>query len=157
FTVKGKTLYAPQASIVCQDLPPAFAPPPAVERIFKEVGIDFEKIRVPKEAGAFSVLWDRSSGAPTSRWYANVLEAPISETAKNEFMAFVGTIMPFYIKRDWQAELLRLDKFSFKDYAEREQKWTGLFKLMQPDLAGLYSFPDQVSAAAVYAQYGGGP
>jgi spermidine dehydrogenase len=158
FTVKGKTLYAPQASIVCQDLPPAFVPPKAVERIFPELGIDFEKIRIPKEAGSFSVLWDHSSGVASSHWYANVLEAPLSQAVKNEFMAFVGTIMPFYTKPDWQAELLRLDKFSFKDYAEREQKWTaGLFQLMLPDLAGLFSFPDQVSAAAVYAQYGGGP
>lgn len=153
FNVKGRALYAPQASIVCQDLPPAFAPVPAVERTFQELGVDFEKIRLPKETLAFSVLWDK----PEPRWYANIFEAPISDAAKQQFMAFIGQVMPFYQKPDWREELRRLDQFTFRDYAGREQKWTELYQVMQPDLAAFFSLPDQVSAAAVFAQYGGGP
>jgi len=94
FSVRGRTLYAPQASIVCQDLPPAFAPPPAVERTFRELGVDFEKIRLPKETLSFSVLWDK----PEPRWYANVFEAPIGDAAKQQFTTFIGQVMPFYQK-----------------------------------------------------------
>ncbi|MBI3951650.1 MAG: FAD-dependent oxidoreductase [Acidobacteria bacterium] len=158
FTIKGKTLYAPQASIVNQDQPPAFAPPPEVARIFQELKIDLEKIRIPPEASGFSVFWDQPASNGQARWYANVLEAPLPEAVRKEFLAFIGTVMPFYTKPDWRAELLRLDRYPFKEYVEREQKWTaGLWSLMQPDLATLFSFPDQVSAAVVYAQYGGGP
>lgn len=158
FTIKGETLYAPQASIVNQEQPPAFAPPPAVQRIFQELRIDLERFRIPEAASGFSIFWDQSASNGHARWYANVLEAPLPEAVKKEFLAFIGTIMPFYTNPDWRAELLRLDRYSFKDYVEREQKWTaGLWSLLQSDLATLFSFPDQVSAAAVYAQFGGGP
>ncbi len=153
FNITGRTLYAPQASIVCQDLPPAFAPPPDVERTFRDLGVDFEGIRLPKEALTFSVLWDK----PEPRWYPNVFEAPIGDAAKQQFTALIAQAMPFYQKPDWRDELRRLDQFTFKEYVERERKWTELYQVMQPDLAALFSLPDQVSAAAVFAQYGGGP
>jgi spermidine dehydrogenase len=67
-------------------------------------------------------------------------------------------VMPFYGNSSWQSELQRLDKFTFKEYVEQERKWdAGLFRTMLPDLASFFGFPDTVSAAAVYAQYGGGP
>jgi spermidine dehydrogenase len=158
FTIKGQTLYAPQGSIVTQDLPPAFMPPPQVGNIFSEIGIDLETIKVPKESSAFAVLWDQKSHNVSPRWYANVFEAPLPENVKQSFLGFIQTIMPFYERPDWKAELARLDKFTFKDYVEKEQKWgPELFRLMLPDLASFFGFPDQVSAAAVYAQYGGGP
>jgi spermidine dehydrogenase len=158
FAVKGKTLYAPQASIVCQDLPPAFTPSPEVERLFPDLKVDFERIRIPKEMSAFSVLWDQKSYGVKPRWYPNVFEAPLSEGVKKDFLAFIGTVMPFYANQSWKAELQRLDQFAFKDYVEREQKWSReFFDLLMPDLAVLFGFPDMVSTAAVYAQYGGGP
>ncbi len=158
FRIKGQTLYAPQGSIVAQDLPQAFAPPPPVANIFKELKIDFEKIRVPKESSSFSVLWDQKSHGVPPHWYANAFEAPLPERVKQDFLAFVQSIMPFYDTPNWEAELQRLDKFTFKDYVEKERKWDpGLFRLMLPDLASFFGFPDAVSAAAVYAQYGGGP
>jgi spermidine dehydrogenase len=158
FTIKGQTLYAPQGSIVAQDLPPALAPSPAVERLFEDLKIDFNAIRIAKEVSAFSVLWDQKSYGVQPRWYSNLLEAPLPDPVKKDFLAFIGTIMPFYTKTDWKAELRRLDQFTFKDYVEREQKWSAeFFTLMQPDLAAFFGFPDVVSAAAVYAQYGGGP
>ena len=40
FTVKGKTMYAPQGSLVAQDLPPGLAPSSQVEKIFQELNID---------------------------------------------------------------------------------------------------------------------
>lgn len=158
FKVKGKTLYAPQGSIVTQQLPPAFAAASPVDQIFQEIKIDFEKIRVPPEASAFSVFWDRKSHGVAPHWYANVFSAPLPADLKKGFLAFVETIMPFYENSDWKAELERLDQYTFKDYVEKERKWgPGLFRLMLPDLASFFGFPDVVSAAAVYAQYGGGP
>ncbi|HET9529815.1 MAG TPA: NAD(P)-binding protein, partial [Blastocatellia bacterium] len=158
FIVNGKTLYAPQASIVHQDLPPAFAPPPEVEKLFREIKIDLDKFRIPQEAAGFSVFWDSKAEGARPHWYASVLEAPLPERVRQELMAFFGTVMHFYAKPDWNRQLEQLDRFSFKDYVQREQKWaSGLFELMEPDLAALFSFPDQVSAASVYAQYGGGP
>jgi spermidine dehydrogenase len=158
FTIKGQTLYAPQGSIVHQDLPPVFTPVSRVKNIFREVGVDLETIRVPKESSAFAVLWDQKSHGVPPRWHANVFAAPLPEELKQNFLAFIQTIMPFYEKPDWKDELERLDKFTFKEYVEKEQKWgPGLFRLMLPDLASFFGFPDQVSAAAVYAQYGGGP
>lgn len=158
FTVKGQTLYAPQASIVTQDLPPAFAPPSPVTNIFSDIGIDLEKIRVPKESSAFSVLWDQKSHGVSARWYANVFQAPLPEKLKQDFLAFIQTIMPFYERPEWKSELARLDRLTFKDYVEKQRKWSpSLFRLMLPDLASFFGFPDQVSAAAVLAQYGGGP
>ena len=157
FTVAGKTLYAPQASIVAQDLPPAFALPPEVETLFERIGVRSDEIRIPSEASAFSVFWDDPAVDGKARWYANVMEAPLQEAEREELMAFFGTVMPFYQRPDWEAELVRLDKFSFKGYAESERKWTSLLKLMHPDLAVFFSLPEHVSAAAVYAQFGGGP
>jgi spermidine dehydrogenase len=158
FTVKGQTLYAPQGSIVAQDLPPAFAATPPVANIFQELRIDFEKIRVPQEASAFGVLWDQKSHGVSPRWYTNVFAAPLPLGVKQDFLAFIQSIMPFYGNPNWKAELERLDRYSFKDYVEKERKWSsGLFRLMLPELASFFGFPDTVSAAAVYAQYGGGP
>ena len=158
FTVKGQTLYGPQGSIVAQDLPPAFAATPPVENIFQELKIDLEKIRVPQEASAFSVFWDQKSHGVPPRWYANVFAAPLPATVKKDFLAFIESIMPFYGKSNWKADLERLDKHTFKDYVEKERSWDpGLFHLMLPDLASFFGFPDKVSAAAVYSQYGGGP
>jgi spermidine dehydrogenase len=158
FSIKGQTLYAPQGSIVHQDLPPVFTPDSQVKNIFAEIGIDLETIRVPKESSAFAVLWDQKSHGVSPRWYANVFAAPLPEKVKQSFLAFIQTIMPFYERPDWKAELARLDRFTFKDYVEKEKKWDpALFRLMLPDLASFFGFPDQVSAAAVYAQYGGGP
>jgi spermidine dehydrogenase len=155
FVVKGQRLYAPQASIVSQLPSPAFAAPPRVNRIFEELKVDLDKFKVPAKASGFSLFWDQGDQL---RWYANVLEAPVTDAVKQEFLAFIGTVMPFFSKPDWNDALLRLDRFSFKDYVEREQKWAaGLWPLMQPDLATLFSFPEHVSAAAVYAQFGGEP
>lgn len=158
FIVKGETLYAPQGSIVAQDLPPAFAPPSAIANIFDELQVDFEKIRVPKEASAFGVFWDQKSHRVTPKWFPNIFAAPLPEPLKQEFLAFIESIMPFYERPDWKNELERLDKFTFKEYVEKQRGWNhGLFRLMLPDLASFFGFPDTVSAAAVYAQYGGGP
>ncbi|MFN2530914.1 MAG: FAD-dependent oxidoreductase [Pyrinomonadaceae bacterium] len=158
FIVKGETLYAPQGSIVVQDLPPAFAPDQHVANILKEIKIDFEKLRVPEQASSFGVFWDQKSHGVNPTWYANVFASPLSADVKRDFLAFIQTIMPFYGNSDWRSELERLDKFTFKDYVEKERKWDpGVFRLMLPDLASFFGFPDAVSAAAVYAQYGGGP
>lgn len=158
FTVKGQTLYAPQGSIVTQDLPPAFAATQPVTNIFQDLRIDFEKIRVPQEASAFGVFWDRKSHGVSPKWYTNVFAAPLPPDVKRDFLLFVESIMPFYGNPNWKAELERLDRHTFKDYAEKERKWSsGLFRLMIPELASFFGFPDLVSAAAVYAQYGGGP
>src|SRR5262249_47469996 len=143
FTVKGKTLYAPQGSIVVQDLPLAFAPAPPVANIFKDLGVDFEQLRVPSEAAAFGVFWDQKAHGVKPKWYPNVFAAPLSSNVKRDFMAFVQTVMPLYERADWQAELQRLDKFTFKNYVERERKWDPeLFPLMVPDLASFFGFPD---------------
>lgn len=158
FTVQGKTLYAPQGSIVAQDLPPALVPSPPVERIFQDLKIDFDNIRIPQESSAVSVLWDQKSHGVRPRWYANVFAAPLSEGMKKDLVAFIESAVSFYATPDWRADLKRLDKIIFKDYVERERKWdAGVFRLMLPELAALFGFPDAVSAAAVYAQYGGGP
>jgi spermidine dehydrogenase len=158
FNVKGETLFAPQGSIVAQDLPPAFMPPSPAADIFKELKLDFEKIRVPEQASAFGVLWDQKSHKVSPHWYPNVFAAPLPEAVKRDFMAFIQTVMPFYTNANWQSELQRLDKFTFKEYVEKERKWDAeLFRTMLPDLASFFGFPDKVSAAAVYAQYGGGP
>lgn len=158
FTIKGQTLYAPQGSIVAQDLPPAFAANAPVANIFRELRIDLEKIRVPQEASAFGVLWDQKSHGVSPRWYTNVFASPLPSGVKQDFLAFIQSIMPFYGNSNWKAELERLDRYTFKDYVERERKWDpGVFRLMLPDLASFFGFPDTVSAAAVYAQYGGGP
>ncbi|HEY6331289.1 MAG TPA: FAD-dependent oxidoreductase, partial [Blastocatellia bacterium] len=155
FTVKGATLYAPQASIVSQDLPPSFAPQGPVASIFEELNIDLNKIRIPKETSDFSSLSD-AGGKP--KWYPSSFDAPMADEVKKDFMAFVESIMPFYQNQDWHSALADLDKYTFKDYAEKKRQWNpGLYKLMQPDLAAFFSMPDQVSAAMVYAQYGGGP
>ena len=157
FTVGGKTLYAPQASIVAQDLPPAFGLPPEVDSLFERLGVRSEEIQIPVEASAFSVFWDDPAVRGRARWYANVMEAPLQEAERAELMEFFGTVMPFYQRPDWEAELVRLDKFSFKDYAESERHWTTLLNVMHPDLAVFFSLPEHVSTAAVYAQFGGGP
>jgi spermidine dehydrogenase len=155
FTVRGTSLYAPQASIVSQDLPPEFAPPAPVASIFQELNIDLDKIRVPKETSDFSAFSDAGGKA---KWYASSFDAPMPDDVKKDFMAFVETIMPFYQKPDWQSVVADLDKYTFRDYAEKSRHWSpGLYKLMQPDLAAFFSMPDQISAAMVYAQYGGGP
>jgi spermidine dehydrogenase len=157
FVIRGKSFYAPRASVVSQDLPPAFAPKPPVDRIFDELGIDLERIRIPKEASDFSVFRD-GSAAKAGRWYGNLFEAPMTDGVKKDFMAFFESVMPFYGKSDWQTVLRDLDRFTFKEYVQQRQKWdSGLFAAMLPDIASFFSFPDQVSAAMVYAQYGGGP
>ena len=76
FRIKGQTLYAPQGSIVAQDLPPAFAAAEPVSRILSELKIDLEKIRVPQAASAFGVLWAQKTLGVSSRWYANAFAAP---------------------------------------------------------------------------------
>ena len=157
FTVAGRTLYAPQASIVAQDLPPAFAVPSAVENLFEQLGVRSDDIRIPPEASAFSVFWDERTNGRKPQWYPNVMEAPLSEAERKDLMEFFGSIMPFYQNPGWNEELLRLDRFTFKEYVEKERNWMHLFRLMQPDLAIFFSLPEQVSAAAVYAQFGGGP
>ncbi|HUE82497.1 MAG TPA: FAD-dependent oxidoreductase [Pyrinomonadaceae bacterium] len=158
FKVKGEMLYAPQGSIVTQDLPPAFAPSPPVDDIFRELKVDFENIRVPKEASAFGAFWDQKSHGVNPTWYVNVFAAPLPADVKRDFLSFIESIMPFYEKPNWKSELERLDKFTFKHYVEKERRWTpALFRLMLPDLVSFFGFPDTVSAAAVYAQYGGGP
>jgi spermidine dehydrogenase len=156
FTVNGKTLYAPQGSVVIQDLPSALAPSPQVERIFQELKIDFEKIRVPKESSTFSVFWDQRSHRV--RWYANLFEAPLTAAVKKDLLEFAEGAGRFYHNPAWRGELRRLDRFTFKEYVEQQRKWhPELFRTMLPDLASFFGFPDAVSAAAVYAQYGGGP
>jgi spermidine dehydrogenase len=158
FIVGGRTLYAPQGSIVAQELPPALAPPAEAGSIFDEIGIDFEALKVPPEASAFSVFWDQKSHRSDPQWYGNVFQAPLPEDVKRDFMSFIEGVMGFYANPDWKQNLRQLDSFTFKDYVEREKKWTpSLYRTMLPDLASFFGFPDAVSAAAVYAQYGGGP
>lgn len=157
FNIDGRTLHAPQASIVAQDLPPAFAMPSAVEPLFEQIGVQLNDIKIPAEASAFSVFSDENTDGQAPKWYPNIMEAPITESERKDLMEFFGTIMPFYQNPGWQEELLRLDKFSFKDYVEKERNWNHLFRLMQPDLAVFFSLPEKVSAAAVFAQFGGGP
>jgi spermidine dehydrogenase len=156
FVVKGKELYAPQGSIVAQELPPALTSLPQVEGIFQELKVDFEKIRVPKESSTFSVFWDQRSHRV--RWYANLFEAPLTAAVKKDLLEFAEGAGRFYENPAWRAELLHLDRFTFKEHVEKQRKWhPELFRTMLPDLVSFFGFPDAVSAAAVYAQYGGGP
>lgn len=154
FQIKGTTLYAPQGSVVAQDLPPQFVAGPPIDTLFDELGINLKRIQVPKEQSDFTVFWD--SGSP-AKWYTSLFEAPVSDNAKKDLMAFFGTVMTFYKDPEWRQKLKELDRYTFKDYVA-SQKWIPeVYNLLSPDLASFFGFPDMVSAGMVYAQYGGGP
>jgi spermidine dehydrogenase len=153
FQVNGQTLYAPQASTVIQDLPPALAPSERASNLFRELGIDLTRIRVPEDQYFFGIFRDDNRAAgPT--WYPNIFAAPLSDIAKKDLGAFFETVMHFYDDGDWRAKLAGLDKVTFRDFL-RQQNWTDeLFRMMQPELGAFFGFPEAVSAACVYSHYG---
>jgi spermidine dehydrogenase len=155
FMVKGQALYAPQASTVVQDLPPALAPSKLAASIFEELGINLQRMRVPEDQYFFSVLRDeRSHGVPAC-WYPNILAAPISPEVRRDLGSFFDAVVQFYADDNWQENLRELDRFTFRDYAAEHLKWNPeLFRMMVPELGAFFGFPDAVSAAVVFAYYG---
>jgi spermidine dehydrogenase len=153
FLINGQTLYAPQASTVIQDLPPALAPSERASSLLHELGIDLLKIRVPEDQYFFGVFRDDNhTVAPV--WYPNILAVPIQESTKAHLGAFFGSVMHFYDDDDWRARLNQLDRLTFRDYL-RESGWSDeIYHLMLPELSVFFGFPDAVSAACVYAHYG---
>ncbi len=153
FNVKGTPLYAPQASTVIQDLPPALAPSDEAASLFRDLGVDLLRIRVPEDQYFFGVFRDdRSVPAPT--WFPNIFAVPLPEDTKRDLGAFVDTVVHFYDEGDWRKKLAELDKIKFRDYLQ-QRGWTDeLFQVMVPELGAFFGFPDEVSAACVYAHYG---
>ena len=111
FQINGQTLYAPQASTVIQDLPPALAPSERASSLFRELGIDLQKIRVPEDQYFFGIFRDDDRVAGPA-WYPNIFAAPLSETAKKDLGAFFETVMHFYDDGDWRTKLATLDKIT---------------------------------------------
>ena len=153
FDIKGTKLYAPQASTVIQDLPPALAPSDAAARLFQDLGIDLQRMRVPDDQYFFGVFHD-ADRATAPAWYPNIFAAPLSEAVKKDLGAFFETVLHFYDDGKWRQKLEELDKVTFRDYL-RQRGWTDeLFRLMVPELGAFFGFPDTVSAACVYSYYG---
>ena len=152
FVLGTSKLYAPQASTVIQDLPPALAPSDAAAALFQELGIDLQSRKVPENQYFFGVFRDGKDTGPA--WYPNIFAAPLSDRTKQDMGAFFETVMHFYDADDWRDKLAELDKITFRDYL-RSRNWSDeLFRLMVPELGAFFGFPDAVSAACVYSHYG---
>ncbi len=151
FNIRGQVLYAPQASTVIQDLPPALAPSERTSLLFHELGIDLQRIRVPEDQYFFGVFRDGQAGPA---WYPNILAVPLGEQTKKDLGTFFESVMHFYDEGDWRKRLAELDKITFRELLRQRNGSDELFQLMRPELGAFFGFPDAVSAACVYAHYG---
>jgi hypothetical protein len=148
-------ILVPQGSIVHQQLPPALQPQQPVLGLFEELGVDLTAVQIPDSAAVPAAFWP---GQGTGRWYTSIMNAPLDHTAKRDLAQFYEKAGAFYEAEDWKSRLAALDALTFKEYCLNQEAWhPGMFEALIPQLAGFFAFPDQVSAAAVYRQYAGGP
>ena len=156
FEVGGKRLLAPQGSIVSQVPTPGLATSDGAMALLDDVWPDAAAYEVPHMDRGFGVVrQDTRSGK--ARLYKTLMDAPIPKDVQDGYFALLGESAALYDATDWREKLASLDTQSFKQYVASRGWSSAVYDWMVPELANFYGIPDQVSAAAVWRQYGGGP
>jgi len=155
FEVNGRSLLAPQGSIVFQVPTPGLAAAEPVAAMLAELMPDASAYEVPHmERGLGVVRDDPASGA--SKLYRSLGEAPIPEDVRDGYFGFLGESAGLYDDPEWPRKLAALDDQTFARYVTSRDWSPALYEWMAPELANFFGLPDRVSAAAVWRQYAGG-
>ncbi len=156
FKVAGQELLAPQGSIVSQVPTPGLAASESAMDLFREVVPWADAFTVPNMDKGFSVVRPDDQTGQLAL-HKSLLEAPIPEEVQAGYFTFLQEAGDLYVDDNWSEKLASLDDQTFKDYVASRGWSPAVFDWMVPELAAFFGIPDQVSAAAVWRQYGGGP
>jgi spermidine dehydrogenase len=156
FKVANQRLFAAQGSIVSQVPTPGLAASEEAMDLLRDALPVAETYKVPHMDRGFSIV-RRDSQSGRLSLYQSILEAPIPEDVKAGYFTFLQEAAGLYANDEWSDALASLDGQSFKDYIASRGWPASVYDWMVPELATFFGLPDQVSAAAVWRQYGGGP
>ncbi|GAB4153962.1 MAG: hypothetical protein Tsb0016_26370 [Sphingomonadales bacterium] len=112
---------------------------------------------VPHMDLGYSLVLPAANGGDAVQFHRSLFDAPIPEAVQADYFTFLQEAAKLYERPDWEAFLSTLDHILFRDYIVQRGWNAAVFQWMTAELATFFGIPDQVSAAAVYRQYGGGP
>lgn len=155
--VDGQQLIAPQGSIVFQKPTPGLAPSAQAMTLLESVVPALTDYAVPHMDRGYSLVLPAASAGNPVQFHRSLFDAPIPEAVQAGYFTFLQEAAKLYERPDWEAFLSALDPILFRDYVVQRGWNSAVFQWMIAELATFFGIPDQVSAAAVYRQYGGGP